>query len=373
MNRGVYIHVPFCVKKCAYCDFYSMDGISPEVRGDYSRTVVKHIKMMADSSVECDSIYFGGGTPSLMEPGCIENMLGALYESFDISPDCEITLEANPETFDEKKLTDFKKAGVNRLSIGVQSLDDNELSTLGRIHTSSRAVQAVGEAFDAGFENISCDIMFGLPAQTSKTLYATVDALCALPVTHISAYGLKIESDTPFGKARLELPDEDTEREMYFGIIQRLKGNGFEQYEISNFAKNGAISRHNMKYWQGDEYISFGPCAASYYKGQRYTYERSLDKYIYSIENGENPPESERYTVDDEEKATERIIFGLRLCKGISLEECGLSREKLYSSAVIRRLIDENYIKTENGVLRLLEKGFYISNGIINEILDLQR
>lgn len=372
MNKGIYIHVPFCVKKCAYCDFYSVGGTSPEVREEYARTVISHIKMCSDTSSVCDSIYFGGGTPSLMRPEDIKSIISALRECFTVTPDCEITLEANPETVDEKSLSEFKKAGINRLSIGVQSLDDGELTVLGRVHTASRAVQTVKTAHMTGFENISCDVMFGLPNQTAESLFKTVDTLCSLPITHISAYGLKIESGTPFGRARLELPDEDTEEKMYFGIINRLREKGFEQYEISNFAKNSAYSRHNLKYWQGDEYISFGPCAASYLDGQRYTYERSLEKYTESIKNGKNPPESERYTVDKEEKTRERIIFGLRLARGISLSECGLCEEKLTKSPVIRRLGEENYIKIENGVLRLLEKGFLISNGIINEVMDIQ-
>jgi len=371
MNKGVYIHVPFCVKKCAYCDFYSVGGTSPEVREEYSHTLIKHIEMSRDKSLICDSIYFGGGTPSLMEPEWIDNILCALGESFSVASDCEITLEANPETFDLERLQGYRKAGVNRLSMGVQSLDDRSLSALGRIHTSSRVAQAVNEAAEAGFENISCDIMFGIPHQTPKTLSDTLTTLCTFPVTHISAYGLKIEEGTPFSKSRPELPDEDAENEMYFMIANTLEKEGFEQYEISNFAKNGAFSRHNMKYWQGDEYISFGPCAASYLDGQRYTYERSLERYTKSIQNGKNPPESERYTVDEEERKRERIIFGLRLSRGISLEKSGLCEEKLNSSAVIRRLVNEKYMVIENGILRLTKEGFRISNAIINEVLDI--
>lgn len=365
--------MPFCVKKCAYCDFYSIAGTCSGKRLEYTAAVVNHINMYHDKSLVFDSIYFGGGTPSLMSPQDLENILCALKENFTITPDCEITLELNPETADKNYLSELKWLGVNRLSFGVQSLNDDELKLMGRIHTAEKAVSSIQDAFNAGFDNVSCDIIFGVPFQEPKSIRNTLTELCRLPVAHISAYGLKVEPNTPFARMELIFPDEDTEERMYFDIIDFLGLNGFEQYEISNFAKKGKHSRHNLKYWQGTEYLSFGPSASGYFKNRRYTYKKDIDAYISAIQNKKEPPVSESLTVSENEKRQEKIIFGLRLSKGILLSEIDLSCYSLTKSPIISRLLNEDYIRCENGFLRLTPKGFYISNGIINEILELQK
>lgn len=362
--------MPFCVRKCAYCDFYSRGGADGESISAYADTVIKHMEMSHDKELFCDSLYFGGGTPSLMNADDVGQIIEAAGENFDLSHDAEITLEVNPGTVDREKFRNLKAVGVNRISLGVQSLDDGELGILGRLHDADAAKKAIERAFEAGFDNVSCDVMFGLPRQTEKSLAATLDGLCAYPIAHISAYGLKIEPGTPFARQKLDLPDEDAERAMYFAIIENLQSHGFEQYEISNFARDGKTSRHNLKYWRGGEYLAFGPAAAGYLHGERYAYARDLDGYTAAINTGENPPETERYTVDAAEKAREKIIFGLRLAEGINLEECGISAASLYENPVTARLLKKNYMKLDAARLRLTPTGFYISNGIINEILN---
>ena len=372
MSSGIYVHVPFCVKKCDYCDFYSLGGRDCGDIKKYADTIIKHMTLSQDKTLFCDSLYLGGGTPSLLSGESVKDIVSAAKACFTLSEDCEITLECNPGTVDVKKLRDFLCAGVNRISLGVQSLNDTELSALGRLHNAEGAKSAIEQAHSAGFENISCDVMFGIPHQTRQSLLGTLDGLLSYPITHISAYGLKIEPSTPFARAKnLILPDEDEEKAMYFDIISRLNKNGFEQYEISNFALNGKVSRHNIKYWRAESYLSFGPCAASYINGQRYTYTRDIEGYCSAVQAGKNPPESERYTVDTSEKREEKIIFGLRLTQGISLTECGLSAEKIRKSPVLSRLLREGYITLSDDNLALSPRGFYISNSIINELIEL--
>ena len=363
--------MPFCMKKCGYCDFYSVCGSTAQQRTDYIHSVIKHMEMSQDKTLFCDSLYLGGGTPSLLAPQDVEMLINAAARCFDLSEKSEITLEMNPCTADREKLSGFVASGVNRISLGVQSLDDRELSALGRLHDSMGAREALDMIFEAGFDNVSCDVMFGIPYQTRESLEYTLRQLCRYPVSHISAYGLKIEPSTPFYTQKLSLCDEDTERQMYFDIAQILSEYGFEQYEISNFARDGRASRHNMKYWLGEEYLAFGPCASGYLHGERYTYARSLEEYASAIGEGRNPPESERYTVDDDERAQESIIFGLRTKYGISLEKCGIDAKKITESPFFKRLSAENMILLSEDNLRLTPRGYYVSNSIINEVLEL--
>lgn len=372
MNRGIYVHVPFCVRKCAYCDFYSRGGADGESISAYADTLIKHMEMSHDKGLFCDSLYFGGGTPSLMNADDVGKIIEAAGKNFDLAQNAEITSEVNPGTVDREKFRNLKSVGVNRISLGVQSLDDGELGILGRLHDADTAKKAIESAFAAGFDNVSCDVMFGLPRQTAKSLTATLDGLCAYPITHISVYGLKIEPGTPFSRQKLDLPDEDAEKAMYFAIIENLKSHGFKQYEISNFARGGKTSRHNLKYWRGEEYLAFGPAAAGYLHGERYAYARDLDGYTAAINKGENPPEAERYTVDDAEKAREKVIFGLRLAEGINLAECGISAAALHENPVTARLLKENYMTLDASHLSLTPTGFYISNAIISELLNQQ-
>ena len=284
-SLGIYIHVPFCGRKCAYCDFYSVNWTKTAAES-YTAAVLRNIRHYSDNSQLVDTVYFGGGTPSLLAPQQIGNIIDEIRKGFQLADDAEITLEANPCTLNAEKLAQLRSIGVNRLSIGVQSMIDEELKVLGRVHTAERAEQAVLDAAAAGFENISCDLMIALPEQKAESLRYSAEKLAALPIQHISAYILKTENGTPFDceEIRRRLPDEDASAELYLQMVELLEKRGFMQYEVSNFAKKGYESRHNTRYWKCSDYLGIGPAAHSCY-----AYICSLmpgvdHDYIHSIE-----------------------------------------------------------------------------------------
>lgn len=363
---GIYIHVPFCARKCPYCDFYSAAYRKDTVQG-YVQAVVRNIESLADKEIKADSIYFGGGTPSLLSVPQTEAILNAAQRAFELS-EPEITLEVNPCTADRKKLEGYRKAGVNRLSVGVQSSDRKELETLGRLHDFSRAEMTVRDAVSVGFENISCDIMAGIPGQSLESLEQTADALTELPIEHISAYLLRIEQGTGFDceKIRNSVPEEEIVSEMYLRMAEKFEKAGFEQYEISNFAKNGFESGHNMKYWTGEQYIGIGPSAYSFFGGKRYHCPRDIQDFIRK--------DTQAIVVDEEspDRLEEYIMLGLRLKRGISLErleqlgaqtKAVAQRAGLYTKAGLCSFDGEN--------ICLTPRGWLVSNSIIAELEQL--
>ena len=350
--KGLYIHVPFCVKKCPYCDFYSETELS--ITEAYTQAVIRNI---IQREVYADTVYFGGGTPSLLSAEQIKAILSAV----EIADNAEITMECNPNTVNEDYLTDILNAGVNRLSFGIQSLNDSELSALGRIHNSRTAVNAVRLAYKAGFRNISGDIMLCTAGQTMSSLKKTIEGMCELPLTHISAYLLKIEPDTPFGKnddIYALLPDEDESADMYLFTVRELEKYGFEQYEISNFARKGFEAIHNTKYWRCEEYYGIGPSAHSYIDGVR----RACTKDIRLFIESETQPE---YVTDENGgTAEEAAMLALRLTKE------GLDT-KAYPEASDRAepLIEAGLLKKENSRLMLTPEGCLVSNEIICRLI----
>lgn len=344
-NIGLYIHVPFCVKKCPYCDFYSVPHSGWKTK-DYEAAVIRNIKRYG---LQYDTVYFGGGTPALFP-----YQIGKILEAADYTEDAEITVECNPDSVDECALLYLRKSGVNRLSFGVQSLSIEELSALGRTHHPERAKAMIRLAAKLGFENISADLMLGIPHQTEQSLSRTIAELCELPITHVSAYILKIEPNTVFGKKPPELPDEDVQAALYLQAVELLEAGGFAQYEISNFAKPGYESRHNLKYWRCEEYVGIGSAAHSYYGGKRYAVPRSLAKFL------ENEAQPEEPTDDAPDREEERIMLGLRLTEGIPL-----------TSELAERLalIPKHLYKTENGRVALTPEGFLVSNEIISLLI----
>lgn len=346
--RGLYIHVPFCAKKCPYCDFYSLP-ISEQKAEKYKNAVIRNLSKY--NKEQFDTVYFGGGTPALIYDKIAE-ILGAV----NYTENAEITVECNPESADEIALNELKNAGVNRLSFGVQSLDESELSALGRTHSAQTAKDAILLAHSLGFENISADIMLGVPNQTLSSLEKTIDGLCKLPITHVSAYLLKIEQNTVFGRKtdEIELPDEDLQSELYLRSVELLESRGFMQYEISNFAKAGFESKHNLKYWRAEEYIGIGPSAHSYYNGKRFAVDRNLSRFL------EDEFQREGITDEAPDKDEEKILLGLRLCEGVELSE----RLKKRLS-----LIPEEYYRITNNRLSLTPRGFLVSNEIIATLL----
>ena len=360
---GLYIHIPFCVKKCDYCDFYSVVG-DYMLMDAYTSAVISAINEYRGQFV-ADTVYFGGGTPSVLGGRRISQILDAAKEF--ITPDAEITVEVNPGD----NLAEFfplcADSGVNRVSIGLQSANDNELKNLTRRHTSLDVADAVKLARLSGIDNISLDLMLATEGQTEKTIARSIDFCAELHANHISAYMLKIEENTPFydKKGDMNIPDEDRAAEMYLFACNRLENRGYKQYEISNFAKPGCHSRHNLKYWNMEEYVGIGPSAHSFFDGKRFFYERDIHAFIKG-----NEPTFDTIGGDFEEYA----MLRLRLCDGISRAQCEslfadgkvrfekmLSAAKKYEKAGLCFADDERIAFNKNG--------FLLSNMIISDLI----
>ncbi len=373
---GLYIHIPFCIRKCNYCDFYSLcHKISLET--DYIEALCAQIE--AESHLynvyEFDTVYLGGGTPSILSISSVERLFECIKNNLSLANGAEITIEANPGTLDREKLMTYKRVGINRLSIGLQSTDDKMLKKLGRVHNRATFEECFVLARECGFDNISVDIMYGLPNQKTEDFLKTLDHVCEFSPEHISAYCLKIEDSTPFGKQKdtLILPDDDEEYEMYMTLCNELENKGYFQYEISNFAKNGYRSRHNMKYWMSHEYVGIGPSAHSFFGGARYFYPRDIERYISQALEGTVT----RLTEDEDgevkmSKIDEYVMLRLRLSDGIDFEEfktlfsCDFL--KTYPKAV--GFLNGGYAERAYNSYRLTPKGFFVSNYICTEILN---
>ena len=364
MNKGLYIHVPFCLSKCPYCDFYSVAFDSDTAR-QYKDAVIRNLRhyLLQNSKLRFDTVYFGGGTPILLwrEVCDIMNEIQPY-----ITENSEVTIEANPCCTDNDALRSLKQYNVNRISFGLQSGNDNELKALGRRHNCKVGASAVDMAYKAGFDNISGDIMLGVPLQTKKSLADTIDYMTSLPLSHISAYLLKIEPDTPFAKKELTLPDDDGYADIYLETVNRLADKGYEQYEISNFAKAGKESRHNLKYWRCDEYLGIGPAAHSYYNGERFAVGRDLRAFIES--DVQPAVITERDCGDYEEWA----MLKLRLSEGLDFktaeERFCVSKEDILKKC---RLIPDKLYKTDDKGIRLTPEGFLVSNAVIGILTDI--
>ncbi len=368
MDLGIYIHVPFCESKCPYCDFYSMRADNGVIE-DYTLSLISKIGEWGEKLRRpADTIYFGGGTPSIIGADRLKAVLNAVNEGFSIkSP--EITLEVNPFGTASKNygldLEALRKAGFNRISIGLQSSNDNELRLLGRLHNSEQARVCIELAKKSGFDNISLDIMLATPSQTAESLERSIEFCAEQNVQHISAYILKTEKGTKYYDSadKLNLPDDDAQADMYLLACERLGEYGYNQYEISSFSKKGYESRHNLKYWRCEEYIGIGASAHSFIGGRRFYYPRSLDGF----KNGIIIPDGGG---GNEE---EYIMLGLRLAEGVKYSEYearfghGLP-EKYTDSAGL--LAAPGYVRLDGEGIRLTPKGFLVSNAIIAKILE---
>ena len=374
---GIYIHIPFCKSKCEYCDFYSIPGKHEELYAAYTEAVCRHIRetgLLAPKH-RVDTIYFGGGTPSYFGAEGLATILTAIRKNFDVAPDAEITFEANPDSVTDQLLRRLRAEGFNRASLGVQCDDDKILAALGRPHTYKQAVTAFQKLRKAGFDNISVDLMYGLPQQSPFTWQDTLRNVISLHPEHISCYGLKVEPGTPLYKYQdsVFLPSDDTQVDMYLAACEILKESGYRQYEISNFARRGKISRHNMKYWTGLEYIGFGPNAASDFAGKYFTMVGDLKAYIDGImDSGQVISEVLRIPV--RERAGDYLMLRLRTTHGISAQEY----EKQYllpfaplEEALQRCALNKDAV-FENDRWHLTPKGMMISNTIISELQLIQ-
>ena len=374
---GLYIHIPFCEHKCDYCDFYSLTKFD-----DYVRFVDAMLLQMEDYAAQTkdyivDTVFIGGGTPTVLPVKRMLEIIDGIYRNFNISPNVEITMEANPATVNLKMLKKYRKAGVNRLSFGLQSAIDAELETLSRIHTFDEFVDSYEMAKAAGFENINVDVMYGIPGQTRHSLGYTLEQVCDLEPKHISLYGLKIEEGTPFYNRRkkLELPDEDAEFEMYKYAIDYLSFRGYWQYEISNFSTDGYKCRHNLKYWNCQEYLGIGPAAHSYFNDRRFSYKRSVDMFMDALEYVDAGIDiiEEDYTISAEERVDEYIMLRLRLAEGINVNEFKEKFGKDFGEMFAKELklyVDNGFMEYQNGHYRFTTKGMYVSNYILSSFLS---
>jgi len=379
-SLGLYIHIPFCVQKCKYCDFLSAPA-DDAVKKRYADALCKEIAGYKELTKEYElaTIYFGGGTPSVLDVSLIEQILDAVKKSFFVDmAAAEVTLEVNPGTASFEKLKRYKELGINRLSIGVQSAKDNELALLGRIHSFEDAKQTVLRAREAGFDNISLDLMSALPGQSFEDYKENVEAILALNPEHISSYSLIVEEGTPFyaqyaegAPKESELPDEETDRAMYMYTKERLAQAGYHRYEISNYAKQGYESRHNSSYWIGTEYLGVGLGASSLFTNARYHNETDLPTYMEEAEAGKDVRrEIERLV--PEEQMEEFMILGLRMMCGISRAEFqkrfGKPIETVYGSA-IKKMERQGLLVLKGDVIALTDAGIDVSNQVFVEFV----
>ena len=374
---GIYIHIPFCASKCSYCDFYSLSGCD-HLMPDYQKALLKHIEESSDAlkNYEVDSIYFGGGTPSFYGADRIADILDELKLNGNVRTDAEITVECNPDSVSLNALKLLREEGVNRISLGVQASDNNLLKLIGRRHNFQQAEKAIANARKAGFENISVDLMYGLPSQTKGDWATTLAKVIELHPEHISCYGLKLEEGTPMYreyKGSPILPDDDEQADMYSFAAEQLSRYGYHQYEISNFSAPGYESRHNLKYWNLEDYMGFGPGSHSCIGTLRYSFIGDLKKYILGVNKGLSITD-EYQVIDPLERAIEYLMLGMRTSNGISEEDyktrCQCNWEPIY--AVLRAYEKRGWAVNEEGRWHFTVQGYLISNQLIGILLEAQ-
>ena len=370
-NLGLYIHIPFCRTKCLYCDFCSFVSRDEQQREAYVGALSREIEARGTKDYSVDTVYFGGGTPSLFSAEQIGRILGEIKESFNVSPDAEITLECNPMTVSDgdEYFKELRVLGVNRLSLGVQSAVDGELKLIGRRHSFEEAKATFLAARGAGFDNISVDLMLGIPSQTLDSLRASANQVIKLAAEHVSIYSLQLEEGTPLYRMRerYSLADDDAAADMYELVVKMMKDAGYRHYEISNFARSGRESKHNCKYWRLDEYLGIGLAAHSDFGGKRLENTRDMERYL-----GGEWLQTESY-ISNSEREFEFLMLGLRTADGISKSEFlarfGVDFDKKYGKKV-EKFKKMGYFCEKGDTLALTERGFEVSNAILTEILD---
>ena len=374
---GIYIHIPFCRSKCDYCDFYSLAGRDDRM-DQYQKALLSHIKETAPLAQDfpVDTIYIGGGTPSYYGAKRLKELLGVIRKLYKVEKDAEVTVECNPDSVDVKSLKILRKAGVNRLSMGMQSAIACELERIHRIHTPQQVNEAATAARKAGFTNLSLDLIYGLPGQTMDSWKDTVEHALSLIPQHLSCYGLKVEEGTPLAARVAQgevLPDDDQQADLYLWTVGRLERAGYPQYEISNFAKPGFASRHNLRYWLTQPYIGFGPGAHSDFGGRRYSFVRDLDAYIQGVlQGGDIIDESE--IIPKRERCGEYLMLRLRTVQGINEQEYRSTYFMDFAplQARLEQFRAQGWAEQTDGRWHFTPKGFLLSNQLIGDLLERQ-
>ncbi|MBQ5832895.1 MAG: oxygen-independent coproporphyrinogen III oxidase [Selenomonadales bacterium] len=376
MKLGIYIHIPFCKQKCYYCDFpwyagkeacqdYYLDALLFEIR--------KEGRAYQDRIV--DTVFFGGGTPSVLPKEALPRIIAALRESFTLADDAEVSAEANPGTVDKEKLTAWREAGIDRISFGVQSFHDSLLRNIGRIHTAEQATDAIKLAREAGFDNINLDLIYGLPSQTVAMLEDDVKRAVSLGIEHISVYGLIVEEDTVLeamvDEGKVTLPSDEDEEAMYDHVTTHLEDIGYLRYEISNYARDGKVCRHNLKYWQFADYLGLGSAAHSFVAGKRFANERSIDDYIRRMtEEGTARLDDEAETI--EELRGEYVFLALRTTEGIDTEDFqksfGMDFFVQYGD-IINRMMTQGLLMRDGRYVRLTKLGMKYGNRVFAQFV----
>lgn len=376
MNVGIYIHIPFCKSRCIYCGFYSTTN--KELKERYVDALIREIHMRKDdfarlgtslSPSSTSTVYFGGGTPSSLSVCDIERIVGALESTFNGTPS-EVTLEMNPDDVTKDYIKAVRQMGINRISMGIQTFDDSRLQFIRRRHNASQAEKAVMTIREEGIHNVSIDLMFGFPNQTMDEWVTDIDKAIALHPTHISAYSLMYEEDTPLfrmlQKGEINQMDDETSLAMYTELINRLTANGYEHYEISNFAMPGYRSVHNSSYWHDTPYLGFGAAAHSYNKDTRSWNIPDLKKYIESIENGVLPSESE--VIDADTHYNDLITTALRTREGLNLDDLP-QKYREYALVNARKSISEHLLEATDSHIRLTREGLFVSDMVMSELI----
>ena len=373
---GLYIHIPFCRHKCDYCDFYSLAGREDRM-DDYVSALCAHLAETAPFAAghQVDSVYFGGGTPSLLGEKRLEKLLKLIIKKYHVARDAEITWEANPDSLgDWRTVRSLRKAGFNRLSLGMQDAHDATLREIGRIHTLDQVRAAVEAARKGGIENLSLDLIYGLPHETPETWRETLSAAVSFQPEHLSCYGLKVEEGTPLFLRReaADLPGDEVQADLYLSAVDFLTRYGYRQYEISNFAWPGRESRHNLKYWTLQEYAGFGPGAHSDFGGVRYAYQRDLEGYLQGV-RGQGPLLSESETIPPMDRDTEWLMLRARTTLGLDPREFETRFRRRFAcfTPFLEQCREAGYAVEEEGRWRLTPRGFLVSNQIIGQLLDL--
>lgn len=373
---GLYVHIPYCRQKCSYCDFNSyasMEGTVPEYFNALNNEISSYSDMLQGFTVK--TVFMGGGTPSYVDSKYMHQLMSSLNRHMNIEGDAEISIETNPGTLTEKKLSVYREAGINRLSIGLQAWQNSLLKYLGRIHNIEDFITNYKLALKAGFNNINVDLIFGIPGQSIKDWTDTIDNISQLDITHLSCYSLKIEEGTPFGlqleKGKLKAVEDELDREMYWIAIEKLRNNGFKQYEISNFAREGYECRHNLVYWNAEEYVGFGAGAHSYFNKKRFNNVGDIHRYSSLINNNESTIENVQ-AIDEQDSMSEYMILRLRLVEGVLSKDFeqrfGVALSTKYSKQ-IERLVSSGLADFNGNKLRLTQKGLDLANQALVEFI----